>query len=183
MTLANRITIFRLILIPVFVVVIMSYTGEEQWPRHLACVIFITAALSDALDGFVARAYDQKTRLGAVLDPLADKLLVNISFVMLAVNPHFEYQVPQWLPVIILSRDIFITGGAYLINTYYGPARFRPRITGKLTALLQSSSIAGVLLEVSFAKGLIMFMLAMSLVSWVDYFIRGIQQVNEEDSD
>lgn len=183
MTLANRITIFRLILIPVFVVVIMSYAGERQWLRHLACFIFIIAALSDALDGFVARAYDQKTKLGAVLDPLADKLLVNISFIMLAVNQHFEYQVPQWLPVIVLSRDIFITGGAYLINTYYGPVRVRPRITGKLAALLQSASIAGVLLEVSFARELIIAMLAISLISWVDYFFKGIEQVNENEED
>lgn len=180
-TLANRITIFRLILIPVFVVTLMSYTREAEWLRHLAIFIFVVAALSDALDGFVARAYNQKTKLGAILDPLADKLLVNTSFIFLAVNPNFETQVPGWLPVVVLSRDIFITGGAYLINTFYGPVRIRPRMTGKITTVLQTVSIAGVLLEVSFAYELIMVMLLFCVISWIDYFYKGIQQVSDED--
>lgn len=180
-TLANRITIFRLFMIPVFVVCVMSYRPEAVWLRHLAIFVFVVAALSDALDGFVARAYDQKTKLGAVLDPLADKLLVNTSFVFLAVNPHFETRVPAWLPVIVLSRDVFITGGAYLINMFYGPVRVRPRITGKITMLLQNASIAGVLLEVDFAYELLMVMLVFSVISWADYFYKGLEQVGDED--
>ena len=161
-TLANRISVFRLLLIPVFLVTVMSYTPDKQWLRITAAVIFLVAAISDILDGFVARAYNQKTKLGAVLDPLADKLLVNLSFLFLAVNEHLETDVPGWLPVVILSRDIFITGGAYLVDRFYGPVRVRPRIMGKITTILQSASIVGVLLEVSFAYHLLVVMLVFS---------------------
>ena len=183
MTLANRITFLRLLLIPVFVVTIMSYTKEEQWIRHLAIFIFALAAVSDALDGFIARAWDQKTKLGAVLDPMADKLLVNITFVFLAVNQQFDTQVPGWLPVVLLSRDVYITGGAYLLNMYYGPLRVRPRITGKITTVLQTASILGVLMEVSFAWELLMVMVAFTILSWADYTYKWMTQVGYDDRD
>lgn len=180
MTLANWITIFRIILVPVFAVAMLQYEGEA-WILILAWIIYVVAALSDALDGFIARAYNQKTKLGAVLDPLADKLLVNVSFILLAVNEFIEPNVPKWVPVIVLSRDVFITGGAYLINTYYGPVRVRPRLTGKLTAVLQHASILAVLFQLPFAFELLMVMLAACFVSWVDYFYKGFEQVGDED--
>ena len=69
----------RLLLIPVFVALIVSYTREQPWIRYSALGVYAVAAISDALDGFVARAYNQKTKLGTLLDPLADKLMVNIG--------------------------------------------------------------------------------------------------------
>ena len=179
-TLANRITISRLLMIPFFVVAIIYYEGQP-WLRHTALGIYIAAAITDALDGFIARAYNQKTKLGAVLDPLADKLLINIAYILMSVNEYIEPSIPKWLPVIILSRDIFITGGAYVINTYYGPVRIRPRLTGKLTAVLQSASIVAVLVSWRFAWELLMVMLALSLISWVDYFYKGYEQIGDED--
>ena len=99
---------------------------------------------------FVARVYDQKTRLGTVLDPLADKLMINIAFVFLAWNNAFKTPVPGWFPVIVLGRDAIIVMGSYLINEFFGPVRIKPRLLGKLTTVFQMSSIAAVLLEVSF---------------------------------
>ena len=181
MTLANRITLLRLLLIPVFVVCLMSYTRAAPWVRYLALGVYFAAAISDCLDGFIARAYNQKTKLGAVLDPLADKLLINVAFVFLAVNEEFVTRVPYWFPVMILSRDVLIVMGAYLINEYYGPVRVRPRITGKITTVCQNASIIAVLLEVGFAYTVLAITAVMTLVSLVDYMYSGSKQVRDED--
>jgi CDP-diacylglycerol--glycerol-3-phosphate 3-phosphatidyltransferase len=180
-TLANRITLVRLILIPVFNVLVVVYKGDEPWIRYAALSVFLVASVSDALDGFVARAYNQKTRLGAVLDPLADKLLLNLAFVFLAVNENFAEPVPQWVPVLILSRDVIIVMGSYLINEFYGPLRVRPRISGKATTALQMASIVAVLLEVNFAYELVLLMVAVSVFSFFDYIYVGVRRIGNED--
>lgn len=181
MTLANRITLFRLFLIPVFVGLIISYTREHPWIRYAALGVYIIASISDALDGFVARAYNQKTKLGAVLDPLADKLLINIGFVFMAVNDQFSTQIPYWFPVVILARDAMIVMGAYLINEFYGPVRIRPQISGKLTTCFQMSLMIAVLIEASFAYPLMIATVVMSGISYVDYLYAGIKQIGNED--
>jgi CDP-diacylglycerol--glycerol-3-phosphate 3-phosphatidyltransferase/cardiolipin synthase len=181
-TLANRITIGRLVLIPIFIVLVVIYVPERPWIRHLALGVFVVATISDALDGFVARAYNQKTRLGAVLDPLADKLLVNLAFVFLAVNQNLETPVPYWLPVVILSRDVIIVIGAYLINEYFGPFRARPRISGKLNTAVQMACIITVLLEVGFLRYVFIATLVMAVVSFFDYLYAGIKQAATEDA-
>jgi len=181
MTLANRITLLRLMLIPVFVVCVMSYSRHQPWVRYLALGVYFTAAISDCLDGFIARAYNQKTKLGAVLDPLADKLFINIAFVVLAVNDQWMTPVPYWFPVIILSRDVLIVIGAYLINEYFGPVRIRPRITGKITTVCQNASIIAVLLEVGFAYTILAITLIMTVVSFIDYMYAGSKQVRDEE--
>jgi len=180
-TLANRITLVRLLLIPVFVGLIAAYTREQPWLRHAALVVYGIAAVSDALDGFVARAYNQKTKLGALLDPLADKLMVNIGFVFMAVNAQFAYRIPYWFPIVILARDAMIVMGAYLINEFYGPVRIKPRITGKITTAFQMGLMIAVLLEVSFAEKLLIATVVMSAVSYADYMYAGIRQVGNED--
>lgn len=180
-TLANRITILRLLLIPVFNVLVVSYTPAEPWIRYSALAVFVVASLSDALDGFVARAYNQKTRLGAVLDPLADKLLLNLAFVFLAVNDNFVERPPMWIPVLILSRDVVIAMGSYILNEFFGPLRPKPRLSGKLTTALQMASIVAVLLQVNFAYELLLAMITVTMISFVDYVYTGVRQVGSED--
>ena len=181
MTLANRITLIRLLLVPVFAALIITYTREHPWIRYAALAVYTVAAISDALDGFVARAYNQKTKLGTLLDPLADKLMINIGFVFMAVNDQFAYRIPYWFPVVILARDVMIVMGAYLINEFYGPVRVKPRVTGKLTTCFQMGLVIAVLLEVGFADKLLMATVAISAVSYVDYMYTGIKQVGNED--
>ena len=181
MTLANRITLFRLFLVPIFAGLIISYTREQPWLRHAALIVYFLAAISDALDGFVARAYNQKTKLGTILDPMADKLMINIGFVVMAVNSNFAYRIPFWFPIVILLRDSLIVVGAYLINEFYGPVRVRPRITGKLTTLFQMSLVIAVLLELTIARHLMVVTLIISAISYVDYMRDGIKQIGNED--
>jgi len=181
MTLATRITLFRLLMVPVLAGLVISYTREQQWIRYAALSVYVLAGLSDALDGFVARAYNQKTKLGALLDPLADKLIINITFVFLAANDQFACRVPYWFPVVILARDIMIVMGAYTINEFYGPVHVRPRLLGKLTTAFQMSLVIAVLLEVGFAHKLLIATVVVSALSYVDYMYAGVKQIGNED--
>ena len=168
-------------MVPVFAGLVISYTREHQWIRYAALGVYVAAGISDALDGFVARAYNQKTKLGALLDPLADKLIVNIGFVFLAANDQFACRVPYWFPVVILARDIMVVMGAYLINEFYGPVRIRPRVLGKLTTAFQMSLIVVVLLEMRFASKMLIATLVVSALSYVDYMYTGVRQIGNED--
>ncbi len=181
MTLANRITLVRLFLVPVFVALIGLYTREHPVIRYAALAVYAVAAISDGLDGFIARAYNQKTKLGALLDPLADKLLINIGFVFMAVNDQFATRVPYWFPVVLLARDAMIVMGAYAINEFYGPVRIKPRITGKITTCFQMTLVIAILLELGFAYKLLIATVVMSAVSYIDYMYAGIRQVGNED--
>jgi CDP-diacylglycerol--glycerol-3-phosphate 3-phosphatidyltransferase/cardiolipin synthase len=183
MTLANRITVGRLILVPVFLALVVSFTQEQQWLRYAALGVFSAAALSDAIDGYIARAFNQKSKLGAVLDPLADKLLTNLALVFLAVNDQLRTPIPAWFPVIVLGRDIIIVIGAYLINEYFGPVKTRPHVSGKITTIFQMALIIAVLLQLppQFVHALLYATLAIALFSFAEYLRAGIKQVGNKD--
>jgi cardiolipin synthase (CMP-forming) len=132
LTIANLLTVLRLILIPVFVTAL--YYQQFKW----ALTVFFVAAITDGLDGLVARSFNQKTQLGAILDPMADKLLLVTAFVILSL-PRFTLTdpIPFWLTAVAISRDVIIVLGAAVINMTTGFRRFRPSILGKLNTLVQ----------------------------------------------
>jgi cardiolipin synthase len=132
LTVANLLTVLRLIMIPVFVTAL--YYERFIW----ALVVFFTAAVTDALDGLVARSFNQKTQLGAILDPMADKLLLVTAFIILSL-PRFTLTdpLPFWLTATVISRDVFIVLAALVINMTTGFSRFRPSIPGKLNTFVQ----------------------------------------------
>jgi CDP-diacylglycerol--glycerol-3-phosphate 3-phosphatidyltransferase len=176
MNTANAITLLRLALIPVFIALLLLYqpdTGHEGL-RIAAFVVFIVAAVSDGIDGYVARNFNQRTRLGAVLDPTADKLLTNLSFVFLAALPAFH--VPMWLPVIVLARDITIATGSYMLNRFMGPLKVRPRIMGKAATVAHSVAIAAAVIELPGADRILMMTAALSILSLADYLLHGYEQ-------
>ena len=177
MTLPNRITVARLALIPVIAATIALYRPGEEWIRYAALALYAIAAGSDGIDGYIARHYNQSSKLGTALDPLADKLLVNITFILLAVNDSFEVFVPKWLPPILVARDIIITGGAYAIRQKMGAVRIKPRILGKATMLAQSLAIIAVLLLWPHANWVIGTMLLLVALSCADYIAQGIAQI------
>ncbi len=184
MTLANRISLARLGMVPVVVWLITRYDGTVEWPRIAALTVFLISAISDAIDGYIARHFNQRSRLGVVLDPLADKLLVNITYVFLVVNPGLDTPVPAWIPVIILSRDATVVLGAYLINEYYTPVHTRPDIIGKVTTWFQMGAIVAVLLQLNeqFVMGLLYAAVGITLLSFADYFYAGLKQAHVEES-
>lgn len=131
LTLANQLTLLRLLLIPVFVIAIVY--GRFGW----ALVAFATAGLTDALDGLVARRANQKTSLGAWLDPAADKLLLVTTFIVLTLpNLGLPNRVPLWFTILVISRDIAIVLTVAIVNMAVGPRTFRPSPLGKVATAL-----------------------------------------------
>src|ERR1700687_4756534 len=126
-TVPNQITLLRLGFLPVF----LSLISYEQY--KWALLVLIVAGLSDAIDGLLARKLNQRSALGAYLDPIADKLLLSSSFIILA----FKQKLAWWLTIIVLSRDVLILMVAVVILLISGYRPFPPSIYGKLATALQ----------------------------------------------
>lgn len=154
MTWATRITILRLILIPFFVAFVLTYNDttnegkpEELW-RYAAIAVFIIASLSDALDGYLARHWNQGSALGALLDPIADKLLLFSALITLGLVPTGHLRpFPMWFPVIIISRDALLLGGYCILRHFHVPVEIHPHWTGKASTLFTLLAIGAVLFK------------------------------------
>ena len=149
MTTANKITIVRILLVPFFIVQVVydASTGDEVY-RWLALASFAVAAVSDGVDGYIARHFNQRSELGAVLDPLADKLLLVSGIVLLSLHETPKLpSVPIWLTATVLSRDMLLTLGLTVIHFVTGKIIVRPRWTGKLATVLQMIVVLWALLR------------------------------------
>jgi cardiolipin synthase (CMP-forming) len=149
MTTANKITILRILLIPFFVVEVLYYVKDGNEAYRLAAILsFAVAAICDGVDGYIARRYNQRSELGAILDPLADKLLL-VSGIVVLTFEHRQYlePVPLWLTGTIIGRDILVLAGMLVIQITVGKVKVRPRITGKVATVLQMIVVLWVLLK------------------------------------
>jgi CDP-diacylglycerol--glycerol-3-phosphate 3-phosphatidyltransferase len=193
MTLANKITIFRILLIPVFVWLMLDYIRDYQkgetkeWERALAYVVFATAAVSDAVDGYIARRYRQKSELGLFLDPLADKALLVSALILLSVRfkdgTPFP-QLPLWFPVLVVSRDLILLAGTVLIHMLAGRVTARPRLVGKCATFFQMITLGWVLLKIerpSYEWSLYAATL-FTFISGVWYIFDGVKQLNVHEA-
>lgn len=148
MTTANKITILRILLVPFFVVQMIYYEeGGDEMNRLLAILSFAIAAISDGVDGYIARRYNQRSELGAVLDPLADKLLLVSAIVLLTIHNQNIGNLPLWLTATVVGRDVIILIGLVVIYYTVGKVKVRPRLTGKIATVLQMISVLWVLLK------------------------------------
>lgn len=127
MNVPNLISVLRILLVPLLAIFLL----EEQY--NYALLVFIVAGISDGLDGFLARLLNQKTRLGAILDPIADKALLVTTFVILAVLG----VIPQWLTVLVVSRDLIIITGFAILVLSDSQIKIEPTYTSKLTTVFQ----------------------------------------------
>jgi CDP-diacylglycerol--glycerol-3-phosphate 3-phosphatidyltransferase len=149
MTTANKITILRMLLIPLFVVETIYYvrTGNEVH-RLVAILSFAVTAILDGVDGYIARHYKQISELGKILDPLADKLLLVSGIVLLSFdNEPYLRQIPLWLTGTIIGRDFLLGLGAGVIRMVVGKIAVRPRITGKIATVFQMLTVVWILLR------------------------------------
>src|SRR3954451_12462080 len=191
MTTANKITIVRILMIPVFVALAIYYgqsvrAGEpEEWIRFAAIMTFLIAAVSDGLDGYIARRYNQRSSLGVILDPIADKGLLLSAIITLSVvnwdasNPSAG-QFPIWFPVLVISRDLVILIGSAVLHLLNGKVVVRPRWTGKIATVLQMVAIGWVMLQLHFAPLIWVVGLAglFTFISGVMYVIDGMGQLH-----
>lgn len=164
-TLATLITLFRIFLVPVFLGVLLT---AEQVPYRifLAAAIFVLAAATDGLDGYVARARREETKFGALIDPIADKLLVSSALIALVELD----QVSAWVVVIIIGRE-FAVSGLRLLAASEGQV-IAASIWGKLKTMTQIVSITGVLIGVPGANTLLWAAAVVTVLSGIDYFLK-----------
>jgi cardiolipin synthase len=131
LTLANQLTLARLLLVPALVILVVY--GHNGW----ALVTFVVAGLTDALDGLIARRAGQRTSLGALLDPMADKLLLLSTFVVLTLpGLNLTNQIPLWLTVLVISRDVIIVVTVAVVNLAVERFTFYPSVFGKIATFV-----------------------------------------------
>ncbi len=193
MTTANKITIVRIAMIPLFVLMAIYY-GESiqrgsplEWQRYIAIVIFLVAAASDGLDGYVARHYKQRSALGAILDPIADKGLLLSGIITLSisnwsqVDPDYG-KFPAWFPVLVITRDVVILVGSAVLQLLIGKVKVKPNWTGKVATVCQMCAIAWVMLQLRFLPLLFVVIVAgiFTFISGVIYVLDGVRQLQAE---
>jgi len=138
----NVITLARVALVPVFALMLV-----QKRPFGALLVIFL-AGLSDVLDGFAARRWHQQTRVGTLIDPLADKFLLSIAFILLTIRSlGFTNVIPLWLTVAVIGRDFIILAGAAVITLIRGRREFTPTLFGKMSTVLQVATVFWVVLS------------------------------------
>jgi CDP-diacylglycerol--glycerol-3-phosphate 3-phosphatidyltransferase len=182
LTLANKITIGRIIIVPVFIATMMSYSPDRAYLRWVALAIYLVAELTDVIDGYIARNYRQKTRAGSILDPLADKLLFISALICLykvGVDHNWVVQLPLWLVVAFVSRDVILVVGSFLLELKVGSLEIRPNMWGKVTAFLQAVSIIAVFLQLTLVAVIWWVALAATVISGVIYMKQGIGVLND----
>jgi len=183
MTSANYLTLLRILMVPLLVLLLLY-----EFPR-LALAVFLLAGLTDSLDGYIARRFDQRSELGAILDPLADKALLTCSFVVMSL-PGLEavIRIPIWLTVVVLSRDILLVAAVILVNLTMGRHTFPPSTIGKRTTFAQLLSIFCVLLsnalhwEVPGIQAVFVLTLALTVTSGLHYLSRGWKLIDFEQA-
>ena len=190
MTTPNKITLVRILMIPAFVLMALYY-GESvkrgdplEWQRFSAIAIFLLAAASDGLDGYIARRYNQKSALGVILDPIADKGLLLSGIITLSISNWSDVDrqaghFPTWFPVLVISRDAVILIGSGVLHLLNGKVRVRPAWTGKVATFLQMAAIAWVMLQLRVLPLLYVVSAAgfFTLVSGVIYVMDGFRQL------
>lgn len=177
LTIPNLITLVRILLTPLFIIFLI------QGRHRQALIIFVLAGVSDLADGLIARWWQQKSRLGSYLDPLADKLLMSASFVTLSI----AHAIPSWLTVVVLSRDIILGLGALILKLADYPLVIRPSLAGKWTTTLQLVTVGLVLLakaklaHLPFPVLSVFFYLTclFTVISGVQYVYRGLLLVSQ----
>lgn len=147
MTTANKVTIARIMLVPVFVVELLNFTGTGgAIHRWVALAVFLVVAVGDGVDGYIARRYHQKTAMGALLDPLADKLLLVLGLVILTLdNRPWLASIPLWMTATVVARDVMLLLLLVLVNYLVGHGEVRPRWTGKVATFFQMVCVVWVL--------------------------------------
>lgn len=186
MTLANKITVSRIMLIPVFVLFAVYYGrsvelgAPEEWQRLAAIVTFILAAGTDGIDGWVARRYGQRSRLGAVLDPIADKGLLLTAIIALSLS-RWTYAFPLWFPVLVIARDAVIVTGCLVVKHLNGHLDVHPTWWGKSATAFQMIALAWIMLQLPYHLYSVYLAGFFTLVSGIGYVVDGVGQLRHHD--
>ncbi len=176
LNLPNSLTIARIVIIPLFTIAVI-YKRYDY-----ALYMFLVAALTDTLDGFIARLTNQKTALGTFLDPLADKFLLITSFIIFSMNGWL----PKWLTITVISRDVIVITGWVLVYLITHTSNVKPTVTGKAAIAMQLMLLCYVLLDINVGflpdikNVLIWLTAALTIISGLHYIYRGLKLTDAE---
>ncbi|MDD5173809.1 MAG: CDP-alcohol phosphatidyltransferase family protein [Candidatus Omnitrophota bacterium] len=178
MNLANRITITRIILTPLFIAAVVY--GRMD----IALILFMTAVISDGLDGFVARSMNQKTSIGTILDPVADKILLISAFICLTLTKSIPegLRLPPYVPIVVISRDAIIVLGSILIHVIKGTVKIVPSFWGKITTFFQMMTVVSILVQFKYSSYVWNIAAMLTVVSGIDYMLKGSKTLNDNNS-
>ncbi|MBX3568911.1 MAG: CDP-alcohol phosphatidyltransferase family protein [Rhizobiaceae bacterium] len=175
MTIPNIITVMRFLLVPGVIYALLL--GEMQW----AFTGFLIAGISDGVDGYIARRFDQASKLGAYLDPIADKLLLVSVFIVLGVMQHL----PLWLVVLAVSRDALIVVAVMVSSVMAHPVTVRPLMVSKVNTAVQIGLAVVILAELAFSRdfgwlddGLVYLCGALTVASAAAYLLAWLRHMN-----
>ncbi len=175
---ANFISLIRILSIPFFVGTLLYYTPQKDFLRIIAFFIFLFAMLTDVIDGFIARKIDKKSEIGAILDPLSDKLLLMSAFFCLYLLKSLPLRIPLWFLILVVSRDLIIlmgTGIMFLLGIRF---KIVPTLWGKLTTFFQMLTVICVLLKFKFSFLVWYIASVFTIISGVDYIRKGLKLIN-----
>jgi len=173
LTLPNLLSVLRMAIVPLFVIAVLDgHLGQ-------ALLVFAVAGITDALDGFIARFWNQQSTLGTYLDPAADKLLLVTAYVVLAIpNLHPGYTIPAWVTALVITRDVVIVVVALILYLAAGVDRFPPSPISKVNTSVQVGAVILVLLspltvQLETAATIAIYLVAaLTLASGIDYIYR-----------
>ena len=174
MGLANWLTTLRILLIPVFVTLLVY-----RWAK-VALLVFCLASLTDLLDGYIARSRGRQTRLGAFLDPVADKLLLTSAFITLT----YLKVIPFWIAAVVVSRDLVLSVGVLVIHVAGGTVHPVPSMLGKLSTVFQMATVLAAMIAFYFRtlpavpKLFAWITAAFTVASGLQYIMQGLKQIN-----
>ena len=172
-TIPNFLSLLRMGLIPLFIIAILDGDSRK------ALLIFAIAGLTDAMDGAIARFWNQASPLGAYLDPIADKLLLTSAYIVLSF-PTLNHgaQIPLWVTVLVIARDVCMVAVALILYLAAGVKKFPPTVLGKINTVLQVTAVVLVLFSAILrqlepvAEWALMAVAALTVISGLDYVVR-----------
>jgi len=181
MSFADKLSVIRILLIPVFVSLLFYFTDDRLYLRFVLLGVFGLAILSDFFDGLVARIKKEKSDLGTVIDPLADKLLLLTAFISLyalRISLPLRFRIPLWVVLVVVSRDLVILLGVGILHFIRIEVPIAPSLWGKLTTSFQMLTILSILFNFPFSPAVWTLAVILTLISGIGYFVRGVKAVN-----
>jgi cardiolipin synthase (CMP-forming) len=172
-TIPNLLSVLRMGLVPLFIIAVLDGHSLR------ALILFLAAGITDVLDGFIARFANQKSALGTLLDPIADKVLLISAYIVLAIpSLNQGVQIPVWITVIVIARDVLMVIVALIVFLAVGPRPFPPTVLSKINTFAQLTAVLVVLLSARLqnlepiAMTLLYVVVVLTLSSGIDYVIR-----------
>lgn len=171
---ANRLTICRIILVPVFIAAVLYHNLSA------ALIIFIIAAVTDGLDGYIARTRKEKTNFGTIMDPVADKMLIGSAYICFSlVRGLPDYlKMPVYVPIIVISRDVIILLGVFILHILAGKIKIKPTIIGKVTTFFQMLTIVLILTRFVYSGWMWNLTAILTVISGLDYLRISSKEIN-----